>query len=1224
MAKEIQHELKKRVLVLDGAMGTMLQKYSLSETEFRGERFAEHKYNLKGCNDVLCLTQPDIIKEIHEKYLKAGADIIETNTFNANHISLADYGLEKDAYEINYVAAQLAREKASKYSNITRNKPRFVAGSIGPTNKTASMSPDVNDPSKREVDFDALVFAYTEQVKGLLAGNVDVILIETIFDTLNAKAALFAVQTVMEKRNRIFPVMISGTITDKSGRTLTGQTVEAFLNSLSHVELLSIGFNCSFGAKDLFLHVEELSSKAPFFVSAYPNAGLPNELGLYDETPEKMQIQMKDFLTNKIANIIGGCCGTTPEHIQKLVEIAEKAKPREIPQEEKILKLSGLEPLNLYKENTFINIGERTNVAGSKKFAKLINQKKYDEAISVARQQIEVGAQIIDISMDDAMLDSEKEMVTFLKLVATEPEISKVPIMIDSSNWNVIIAALKCIQGKSIVNSISLKDGETEFINKAKEIKKYGAAIVVMAFDEKGQATDYQQKIDLCKRAYDILTKKVNFKPQDIIFDPNILTIATGIEEHNNYAVDFINATKWIKENLPYARVSGGISNLSFAFRGNNTVREAIHSVFLFYAIQAGLDMGIVNAGALPIYDDIPKNLLELVENVVLNKTTDATEKLIIYAQNVKEDNTKKEDKQEQWRSWAVLDRIKYSLIKGISDFVKEDVSEAQVEFKSALALIEGPLMEAMNMVGEKFGEGKMFLPQVVKSARVMKKAVDVLMPYLQIDGKLAGMEMYSGKILLATVKGDVHDIGKNIVSVVLGCNNFKIIDLGVMVPVEKIIEAAIRENVDIIGLSGLITPSLEEMITVAKEMERNNIKLPLLIGGATTSKIHTAVKIAPAYSGHVIHVTDASKSVSVAKNLINKESNYADNIRTIYDGIREKYIAKERIVYPLTFVRENKIKLNWTEREIIEPSFKGVRTFKNFSIEEISKYIDWTFFFHAWGLNGKYPQILDHPQKAEEAKKLMKDAQEMLKQIIDNQMLVANGVIAIYPANSDGDDIIVYKDETTKEEIARFSFLRQQEEKDKDSKYSHFLSLADFVAPKSSGLIDYIGGFAATAGIFIEEWLEKYEKDKDDYSAIMLKILADRLAEAFAELMHFRIRKDFWAYSKEENISIAEMIKMEYRGIRPAIGYPACPDHSEKQMLFKLLDANVNTGILLTENYGMYPAASVSGFYFANTKAQYFNLGKIDKDQVIDYARRKNIDIDRAEKLLAPILNYS
>jgi len=1223
MPKEIQQELKTRVLVLDGAMGTMIQKHNLTEKDFRAEKYINHKHNLKGCNDILSFTQPHIIKDIHEKYLKAGADIIETNTFNANKISLSDYGLENDAYELNYIAAQLAREMATKYSTITRNKPRFVAGAIGPTNKTASMSPDVNDPSKREVSFDDLVEAYTEQVKGLLAGNVDLILIETIFDTLNAKAALFAVQSVMEKRNRIFPVMISGTITDKSGRTLTGQTVEAFLNSLSHIDLLSIGFNCSFGAKDMYLHIEELSNKAPFNISAYPNAGLPNELGQYDETPQKMLEQMKDFTKNKIVNIIGGCCGTTPEHIKKLAELAAKAKPRTIPKPENILKLSGLESLNLYKENTFVNIGERTNVAGSKKFAKLINEKKYDEALTVAKQQIEAGAQIIDISMDDAMLDAKTEIVKFLQLLATEPDISKVPIMIDSSKWDVLEAALKCIQGKPIVNSISLKDGEPEFIRKATEIRKYGAAVVVMAFDEKGQAANFEQKIAVCKRAYDILVEKVGFKPYDIIFDPNILTIATGIEEHKNYAIDFINATRWIKENLTDAKVSGGISNLSFSFRGNNLVREAMHSAFLYHAIQAGLDMGIVNAGGLPIYDDIPKDLLILVENVIFNKKTDATEKLIAFAESVKKDNTKKEEKIDEWRTWSVIDRIKFSLVKGNADFIKEDVSEAQSEFKSALALIEGPLMDAMNIVGEKFGEGKMFLPQVVKSARVMKKAVDVLMPYLQIDGKLSGLEMFSGKILLATVKGDVHDIGKNIVGVVLGCNNFKIIDLGVMVPVEKIIETAIAENVDIIGLSGLITPSLDEMIYVAKEMERQGLKTPLLIGGATTSKIHTAVKINPVYSGPVVHVIDASKSVGVAKKLIDKSSGFAEETKEMYKNIKEKYLAKERIMYPISFIRENKIKINWTEREIIKPTFKGVRTFKDFSLEELTKYIDWTFFFHAWEITGKYPQIFEHPQKGEEAKKLFNDAQVMLKEIIEKQMLVANGVIGIFPANSDGDDIIIYKDEIDKQEIGRFSFLRQQEEKEKDAKYQYFLSLADFVAPKSTGMVDYIGGFAATAGIFIEEWVEKYEKDNDDYNAIMLKLLADRLAEAFAELLHMRVRKDFWSYSKDENITVADMIKMDYQGIRPAIGYPSCPDHSEKQMLFKLLDANVTTGILLTENYAMYPAASVSGFYFANPKAQYFNLGKVDKDQVEDYAKRKNITFERAEKLLTSNLSY-
>jgi len=1221
MIKDIRKELENRILVIDGAMGTMIQRFNLIEKDFRGELYKNHHINLKGCNDILSNTRPEIIRDIHEKYLKAGADIIETNTFNATSISLQDYGLAETAYELNYNAARIAVEMAAKYSGITRNKPRFVAGAIGPTNKTASMSPDVNDPSKREISFDDLVKAYSEQVKGLLAGKVDILLVETIFDTLNAKAALFAIQSVLEKRNKVFPVMISGTITDKSGRTLTGQTVEGFLNTLSNIDLLSIGFNCSFGAKDMFPFVEELSYKAPFYVSAYPNAGLPNELGLYDQTPDKMKEEMKEFTHNKLVNLIGGCCGTTPEHIEKLVEIANAAMPRLIPEKKKTLKLSGLEPLNLYKETTFINIGERTNVAGSKKFAKLISEKNYDQALSIARLQVEAGAQIIDISMDDAMLDAEKEIVTFLNLLATEPDIAKVPIMIDSSKWEVLEAGLKCIQGKPIVNSISLKDGEKTFIKRALLIKKYGAAVVIMAFDEKGQAATFKQKIDVCKRAYDILIKEVNFSPFDIIFDPNILTIGTGISEHNNYAIDFLEATKWIKENIPHVKVSGGISNLSFAFRGNNLIREAMHSIFLYHAIQAGLDMGIVNAGALPLYDDIEPKLLKLIENLIFNKNPEATEKLIAYSESLKnhEKSAKKEEDVLEWRKWPVVDRIKYSLIKGLTDFIKEDISEAQIEFKSAMALVEGPLMDAMNLVGDKFGEGKMFLPQVVKSARVMKRAVDVLMPYLLIDGKLAGLEASSsGKILLATVKGDVHDIGKNIVSVVLGCNNFTIIDLGVMTPLEKIIDTAIKENVDIIGLSGLITPSLDEMIYVAKEMERRKLKIPLLIGGATTSKIHTAVKINPVYSGPVIHVIDASRSVGVAKQLIDKTTNFATETKKQYTEIKKKYEAKERIIYPLSMAKENVIKINWTNQDVYKPEFLGVRAFKNYSLEEISKYIDWTFFFHSWDIKGKYPKIFEHPQKGEEAKKLFDDAQKMLSNIISKQMLAANGVIGIFPANSEGDDIIIYKDDLRNEEVARFSFLRQQQAKEKDSTYTFNLSLADFVAPVNSDIKDYIGGFAVTTGLFIEEWIEYYEKQKDDYNAIMLKVLSDRLVEAFAEMLHMRVRKDFWAYSKDENLSLESMIKCDYQGIRPAFGYPACPDHSEKVTLFKLLDANANAGILLTENYAMYPAASIAGLYFAHSKAKYFNIGKIEKDQVEDYAKRKNISLERAERLLA------
>ncbi|RLD62439.1 MAG: methionine synthase [Bacteroidetes bacterium] len=1214
-------EIKKRVLVLDGAMGTMIQNYKLTEEDFKAEIFKNHPVDLKGNNDLLSIVRPDIIKAIHEEYLKAGADIIETNTFNATSISLADYQMENLAYEINLESAKIAQEAASEFTKENPNKPRYVAGSMGPTNKTASMSPDVNDPGFRAVSFDDLVKAYGEQVNGLLDGGADILMVETIFDTLNAKAALFAIDSILEERNiDDFPVMVSGTITDKSGRTLSGQTLGAFLNSVSHIKLLSIGLNCAFGAKDLRPYIEELSEKSSFFISAHPNAGLPNELGEYDETPEKMGIQIKDFLDNRLVNIIGGCCGTTPGHIHEIAKLAQNANKHHILEKKPFTQLSGLEALSINKQSNFINIGERTNVAGSRKFARLIREEKYEEALSVARQQVEAGAQIIDINLDDAMLDAEKEMHRFLNLLMSEPDIARVPVMIDSSKWSVIETGLKCLQGKAIVNSISLKEGEDQFIEHAKKIKRYGAAVVVMAFDEKGQASSYKRKIEICGRAYKILTEKVEFPPEDIIFDPNILTVATGIEEHNNFAVDFMNATKWIKENLPYVKVSGGISNLSFSFRGNNVVREAMHSAFLYHAIKAGLDMGIVNAGMLQIYDEIPMDLLNLVEDVILNRKDDATEKLIEYAANVQQDG-KIEKSIDKWREKPVNERLKHSLIKGLTDYIEEDVEEARKNFNQALEVIEGPLMSGMNVVGDLFGEGKMFLPQVVKSARVMKKAVAVLLPYIEQEKQQSGNKSTSaGKILMATVKGDVHDIGKNIVGVVLQCNNFEIIDLGVMVPAEKILEIAENENVDLIGLSGLITPSLEEMVHVAREMKRKGMNIPLLIGGATTSKLHTAVKIEPMYDGATVYVVDASKSVGVTRQLLSKNEKQAfvDKTKDEYTQVREKYQEKQRKLVPFELAKLNKIKINWDKEDIHKPQFTGTKVFENYSIEEISKYIDWSFFFHAWEIKGRYPAILEHPERGEEAKKLFADGKEMLQKIIDKKMLGANAIIGFYPANSIGDSIKLYKDENRNETLEVFHHLRQQSEKDSNSAYNYFLSLADYIAPYESDLTDYVGGFAVTTGIGVEKWVKKYEADHDDYNAIMIKILADRLAEAFAELMHHRVRKEFWGYSPNEDLSLKDIIKGKYQGIRPAIGYPACPEHSEKQVLFDLMDIENKTGISLTENFAMYPAASVSGFYFAHPQSRYFNLGKIDDEQLADYANRKGISIDLAKKYLS------
>jgi 5-methyltetrahydrofolate--homocysteine methyltransferase len=1221
---DIKTELEKRVLVLDGAMGTMIQQYKLTEKDFRGERFANHPYDLKGDNDLLSITRPDIISKIHEAYLEAGADIIETNTFNATAISQADYQLEDAVYDINLASARLAREAADKYTAINPSKPRFVAGSIGPTSKTASLSPDVNDPGYRAVTFDELVENYKEQTRGLIDGGVDLLLVETVFDTLNAKAALFAVNELMMQRGERIPVSVSATITDASGRTLSGQTIEAFLHSVSHIDLLSIGVNCALGAKDMRPYIEELAKKAPIFVSAHPNAGLPNQFGGYDESPEQMGTHVHDFLDHKFVNIIGGCCGTSPDHIREFAKIAANMQARKPAKQPLDTHLAGLEPLTISKDVNFINIGERTNVAGSKKFARLIRDEKYDEALTVARDQVEGGAQIIDVNMDDAMLDAEKCMVKFLNLVASEPEIARLPIMIDSSKWSVIEAGLKCVQGKAIVNSISLKEGEEAFRKYATKLREYGAAVVVMAFDEKGQADTFERRKEICTRAYKILTEEIHFPSQDIIFDSNVLAIATGIEEHSNYAVDFINTCRWIKENLPNAKLSGGISNLSFSFRGNDLVREAIHSVFLYYAIQAGLDMGIVNPSMLQVYDEIPKDLLGYVEDIVLNKRPDATERLVEFAETIKSQNDKSVVvAEEEWRKGTLQERISHSLVKGIDSYVAADMEEARQQFKFSLEIIEGPLMVGMNVVGDLFGAGKMFLPQVVKSARVMKKAVAQLLPYIEEEKAASGSRSAAGKILLATVKGDVHDIGKNIVGVVLGCNNYDVIDLGVMVPTEKILQKAVEENVDIIGLSGLITPSLEEMAHVAEEMERLGMKQPLLIGGATTSKIHTAVKISPNYNRPVIYVKDASKSVPVVSSLLSKDQRdiFAAQVKTEYKELVDAYASKAGLVkyHTLESARANRLKIDWTNHPPVKPKFVGTKTYKNYPLGEIREYMSWIFFFIVWQLKGKFPQILDDPQMGEEARKLFNDANKLLDEIIDKKLLTANGTVSILPANSVGDDIEVYTDETRTKVLTVFRNLRNQTVKEDGAPN---LCLSDFIAPKETGIPDYLGAFAVTAGIGADSLVKKFEKELDDYNSIMVKALADRLAEAFTELLHLLVRKEIWGYEPDENLSLDDMLLERYKGIRPAHGYPACPEHSEKRVLFDLLKAE-ELGINLTESFSMTPAASVSGLLFAHPQSRYFFVDKISRDQVEDYAKRKGLTPETVEKLLASNLNY-
>ncbi|MCK4345428.1 MAG: methionine synthase [Bacteroidales bacterium] len=1217
----IYQAIQNRVLVLDGAMGTMIQACDLEEKDFRGERFENFPFELKGNNDILSVTQPEIIRDIHRQFLEAGADIIETNTFNANRISMADYKTEELVYEINLTASRIAREIADEFSKKTPQKPRFVAGSIGPTNKTVSISPDVDDPGFRLVNFDDLAAAYREQIAGLIDGGVDLLLVETIFDTLNAKAALFAIKHLLSDKKKEVPVMVSGTINDLSGRTLSGQTVESFLNSLSHMKLFSIGLNCSFGAKELRPFIEELSEKAPFPVSIYPNAGLPNQFGEYEETPDEMAGYIKDFLDNKFVNIVGGCCGTTPEHIKRFVKLAEKAERRSPPDLKQTLNLSGLEPLTVFPGSNFINIGERTNVSGSRKFAGLIREEKYEEALSVARQQVEGGAQILDVNMDDAMLDSEKAMTRFLNFLASDPEIARIPVMIDSSKWSVIEAGLKCVQGKSVVNSISLKEGEEVFKKQANLIKEYGAATVVMAFDEQGQAVTFERKTEICNRAYKILTSSLDFPAHDIIFDPNILTIATGIEEHDNFAVDFIRATKWIKKNLPHVHVSGGISNLSFSFRGNNLIREAMHSAFLYHAINAGLDMGIVNAGMLMVYDEIPKDLLERVEDVILNRRQDATERLVSFAQKPVNKEIIITQKSE-WRKYPVNDRLTHSLIKGITDYIEKDVLEARKSFQKSIDIIDGPLMKGMNIVGDLFGSGKMFLPQVIKSARVMKKAVAVLMPYIQAETDPGKTANSAGKILLATVKGDVHDIGKNIVGIVLECNNYEVVDLGVMVPSEKIISIAKEEDVSIIGLSGLITPSLEEMVHIAKEMEREGLDIPLLIGGATTSVLHTAVKIHPAYTNGVIYIKDASMSVKVVSDLLsaNHKEKYLNETGDKYRKLREMNAGIKRNYIPIEEARKNKPDYKWQNYTPPKPDLTGIKKFRNYSLEEIRDYIDWTYFFHVWELKGRFPDILDHPEKGKEARKLYKDAQQHLDRLIKDKVLQANMVLGLFPANSTGDDITVYHDESKQKILTKLNLLRQQTEK---TSSGYNLSLSGFIAPEESGKNDYIGLFAATAGIGLETYIQEFEINHDDYSAIMVKALADRLVEAFIERIHERIRKEFWGYAKKENLSKRDLFQTRYQGIRSAYGYPACPDHFEKQKVFNLLDAEKTMGITLTENFSMFPAASVCGLIFSHPESHFFEIGKVRKDQVEDYALRKGIYVEEAEKWLAAVLHY-
>ncbi|UYF98382.1 methionine synthase [Halomonas sp. GD1P12] len=1223
MTASLTQRLSRNILLLDGGMGTMLQNAALSEAEFRGERFKAWPSDLKGNNDLLALTQPELVARIHRDYLEAGADILETNTFNSTRLSQADYGMEELVIELNREAARLARQVCDEVTEET-GVPRFVAGVLGPTSRTASLSPDVNDPAKRNVTFDALYENYYEAAAALIDGGSDLIMIETIFDTLNAKAAIYALEVLFEDLGKRLPVMISGTITDASGRTLSGQTTEAFWNSVRHAKPLTVGLNCALGAEELRPYLEELSTRADTYVSAHPNAGLPNEFGEYDQTPEEMAAIVGEFAQSGLVNIIGGCCGSTPEHIRAIADAVRDVAPRQIPQRSTACRLSGLEPFNIEADSLFVNVGERTNVTGSARFKRLIVEEDFTTALEVALEQVENGAQVIDINMDEGMLESREAMERFLNLIAGEPDIARVPIMIDSSKWEIIETGLKCVQGKAVVNSISLKEGEAAFREQATKCMRYGAAIVVMAFDEEGQADTFARKTEICERAYRLLVDEIGFPAEDIIFDPNIFAIATGIEEHNNYAVDFIEACRWIRENLPHAMISGGVSNVSFSFRGNNPVREAIHSVFLFHAIKNGLSMGIVNAGQLAVYDDLPAKLRDAVEDVVLNRRDDATERLLDIADEYKGDGSsgpKKEDL--EWRGLPVNKRIEHALVKGITAHIEADTEEARAQAARPIEVIEGPLMDGMNVVGDLFGAGKMFLPQVVKSARVMKQAVAYLIPY--IEAEKSEDTQAKGKIVMATVKGDVHDIGKNIVGVVLQCNNYEVIDLGVMVPAEKILKAAEEHNADIIGLSGLITPSLDEMVHVAKEMQRRGMDLPLLIGGATTSKAHTAVKIEPQYEHPVIYVTDASRAVGVAGRLLTPslKAEYVQSIRDEYVVVRERNAKRRPKAADLDYTqaRKRRFKTDWNEVTPVPPLQPGITVFENYDLRELVERIDWTPFFMSWQLAGKYPKILNDEVVGEAARNLFEDAQVMLEKLLSEGHIHARGVIGLWPANTVDDDVIeVYADESREQVVERLHHIRQQTTKGRDGLC---YSLADFVAPRESGKPDWIGGFAVTTGHGVDELSKAYEKAGDDYSAIMVQALTDRLAEAFAERIHERVRKEFWGYVKDETLDNDALIAEKYQGIRPAPGYPACPDHTEKATLFRLLDATENTGLALTENFAMWPAAAVSGWYFAHPQSKYFSTGKITRDQVEALAARKAMSLEELERWLSPVLSY-
>lgn len=1216
--------LKERIVFLDGAMGTMIQGYKLEEEDFRGEQFKDHHIDLKGNNDLLCLTRPEIITEIHRSYLEAGADIIETNTFNANKLSQSDYELQHIIPELNKAAAQVARIAVDEFMSENPDRKCFVAGALGPTNKTASLSPDVNDPAYRGVTFDELVETYYEQVKWLVEGGVDIILAETTFDTLNLKAAIYGIQNFLDEHPAQLPLMLSVTITDASGRTLSGQTIEAFWNSVRHAKPLSVGINCALGAQEMRPYIEELSKIADCYISCYPNAGLPNPLSEtgYDETPEDTSGFLEEFAQSGFINIVGGCCGTTPDHIGALVKKIKDLTPRTIPTLIQATRLSGLEALIIAEDSPFLMVGERTNVTGSPRFAKLIKEDDFDTALSVAKQQVENGANIIDINFDEALLDGEACMRRFLNLVGSEPDISRVPIMIDSSKFTVIEEGLKCIQGKGIVNSISLKEGEQKFLEQAEKVKRYGASAVVMAFDEKGQAATKEDKVRICERAYKLLTEKVGMDPNDIIFDPNVLTVATGIEEHNNYAVDFIEALREIKKVCPGAKTSGGISNISFSFRGNNILREAMHSAFLYHAIKAGLDMAIVNAGMLEVYENIDKELLEKVEDVLFNRNPEATETLIDYAEQIRGTEKTKEKDKEKWREGTVDERLSHALVKGIVDHIDEDTEEARQNYDKSLDVIEGPLMSGMKVVGKLFGEGKMFLPQVVKSARVMKKAVAYLEPYMEAEKARSGGGQVKGKFVIATVKGDVHDIGKNIVGVVLGCNNYEVIDLGVMVACDNILKTAKDLDANIIGLSGLITPSLDEMIYNASEMERQGFKTPLLIGGATTSKAHTAIKIAPAYSGVVSHVQDASLVVNVCNDLLNPEKyeKIANELEAKHEELRKLHSATQQKTnyLPIKEARSKGLGSDWGKIRIDVPEKLGTEIIE-MPVEEIIPFIDWSPLFWVWELKGVYPKIFEHKKWGKQAKILFEDAQNLLNQIVKEKRFRPRAVLSFWPANSSGDDIEIYSDNSRKKAVSKFRTLRQQKDKGKNETY---LGLSDFVAPKESGREDYIGGFVVTAGEEVEEFSETFKENNDDYSAIMVKALGDRIAEALAEMMHKKAREN-WGYGKEEKLSPADLIKEKYRGIRPAPGYPACPDHTEKAELWRLLDAEKNIGVELTENYAIYPPSSVAGLYFPHPDSKYFHVGQINRDQVEDYAKRKGISVEEAEKWLRPNLGY-